>query len=186
MGIIYNSIHAIVSLVVSSTTTEKQMESIVQSAFAGVIAALTATAILGIAKCIRQWWARRQDVKYIREVLIEGRKRVMEATDTLHKGMNATSSANALRAAQYNNMIKKLGVALEKWMLDLSHDHKKEIFDALDWYHTNSLQAIKNNGKAVYIVLPDGLWPTTEMSLDAAKAKFEKLQSIKWLKLKAN
>ena len=119
------------------------MESIAQSAVAGLIAALTATAILGSAKCVRQWSAKRQDVRYLRNLLTEGRKRVLEAGDTFHKGMNATSSGDALRAAQYNNMVKRLGIALEKWMADLSHDQRKDIFDALDWYHTDSLQAVK-------------------------------------------
>ena len=159
------------------------MESIAQSAVAGLIAALTATAILGSAKCVRQWSAKRQDVRYLRNLLTEGRKRVLEAGDTFHKGMNATSSGDALRAAQYNNMVKRLGIALEKWMADLSHDQRKDIFDALDWYHTDSLQAVKKDGKAVFIDIPDGRWPTTEMSLEVANEKFEKLQSIMWLKL---
>ena len=159
------------------------MESIAQSAVAGLIAALTATAILGFAKCVRQWSAKRQDVRYLRNLLTEGRKRVLEAGDTFHKGMNATSSGDALRSAQYNNMVKRLGIALEKWMVDLSHDQRKDIFDALDWYHTDSLQAVKKDGKAVFIDIPDGRWPTTEMSLEVANEKFEKLQSIMWLKL---
>ena len=159
------------------------MESIAQSAVAGLIAALTATAILGFAKCVRQWSAKRQDVRYLRNLLTEGRKRVLEAGDTFHKGMNATSSGDALRAAQYNNMVKRLGIALEKWMVDLSHDQRKDIFDALDWYHTDSLQAVKKDGKAVFIDIPDGRWPTTEMSLEVTNEKFEKLQSIMWLKL---
>ena len=43
------------------------MEPIAQSAVAGLIAALTATAILGIARYIRQRLAKRRDVKYIRD-----------------------------------------------------------------------------------------------------------------------
>ena len=52
------------------------MESIVQSAAAGLIAALMATVILGFARLVRQWSARRQDVRYIRKLLMDGRKRV--------------------------------------------------------------------------------------------------------------
>ena len=134
--------------------------SIAESAIAGLIAALTVTTILGLARCVRQWRAKRQDVGYIRNLLTEGRKRVMQATDTYHIGMDATSSGDALRAAQYNNMLKRLGVALEKWTVDLSHDQRKDIFDALDWYHTDSLQAVKKGEKAVFIEIPDGKWPT--------------------------
>ena len=59
------------------------MESIVQGAVAGLIAALAATTILGLARYARQWWANRQDVKYISELLAEGRTHVMEAIDSL-------------------------------------------------------------------------------------------------------
>ena len=162
-----------------------EMDVILPSAVAGVIAALTATVILGIAKWVRQWLARRQDVRYLRDVLIEGRKRVMEAKDTHHQGMDATSSADAWRAALYNNMIKKLVVAVEKWMVNLSHDQRKDIFNALDWYHTDSLHAVEKDGKAVFVELLDGKWPTMEMPMKEAKKKFEKLQSITWLKLEA-
>ena len=103
----------------------KQMESITQSAAAGLIAALAATAILGVAKYVRQWLAKRQDERYIRNLLVVGRRRVMGAEDTLHKTMNATSSADSLRAAQYNLMIRQLDVALKKWMVGLSHGQRK-------------------------------------------------------------
>ena len=162
-----------------------EMNEIMPNAVAGFIAAVTATAILGVAKWVHQWWLQRQDAKYLRDILVEGRKRVMEAKDTFHEGMNATSSADVLRAAQYNNMIKKLDIALVKWTVNLSHKQRKDVFDALDWYHTDSLQAIKQGEQAVYVDIPDGKWPTTTMSMGMAKEKFEKLQSLKWLKLKA-
>ena len=160
------------------------MELILHSVVAGVIAAVSATAILGCAKCVRQWLAKRQDERYIRDLFSRGRKRVMESKNTYHKGMDANSSADALRAAQYNNMIKRLDIAMEQWLANLSHDQRKDIFDALDWYHTDSLQAIKRNGNAVFVDIPDGRWPATEMPVEVAKEIFEKLQSIKWLKLK--
>ncbi len=162
-----------------------EMDLILQGAVPGLVAALTATAILGIAKGVHQWWAWFQDVRYLRDILIEGRKRVMEAKDTPHQGMGATSSAGAWRAALYNNMIKKLSVALEKWLVDLSHNQRKDIFDALNWYHTDSLLAIEKDEKAVFVELPDGKWPATEMPIEEARNKFEKLQAIKWLKLRA-
>ena len=161
------------------------MEQIAQSAFAGVIAALTATFILGAARLVRQWMAKRREVGYIRAVMIEGRKRVMAAKDTFHKDMNATSSENELRAAQYNLMLKKLDIALGNWTTAMSHNQKKDIFDATDWYHTDSLQATRIDGRVVYVYLPDGKWPTSEMSMEAAEKIFGRLQSIKWLDLKS-
>ena len=162
------------------------MESIAQSAVAGLIAALAATAFLGLARLVRQWSARRQDARYIRKLLIEGRKRVMEAKDTFHIGMNATSSGDALRAAQYNNMIKQVRVALRLWVVNLSHDQRMDILDALDWHHTDSLHAVKKDGKAVFVDIPHGRWPTAEMTLQAAEGKFTKLEDIKWLSLSTN
>ena len=159
------------------------MESITSSAVAGLIAALAATAILGLTAYVRHWLAKRRDVRYIRDLFIEGRRRVMDAKDTFHEDMDARSSAGSLRAAQYNNLLKRVGVALDLWTVNLTHAQRKDIYDALDWYHTDDLPALKRDGKAVYVELPYGKWPTLEMSLEAARETFERLQSIKWLKL---
>ena len=157
-----------------------------ESGFAGLIAALVATALLGVGRGIYQWWTWRQDVKYIRDLLVEGRKRVLDAKDIEHKEIGARSLADDLRAAQYNNMIKQVGVALEQRTVALTHRQRKEILDALDWYHTESLNAVNVEGRMQYVKIPDGDWPTPDMSLDHAKIKFAKLQSIRWLKLDSN
>ncbi len=164
-------------------TTERQMESIAQSAVAGLIAALVATTILGLAKYLRQWLAKRQDVRHLRGLLLQGKERVMKAEDTFHEGMGTLMPSDLLRAAQYNNMIREVGVALDRWVLNLSHAQRKDVYDALDWYHTDELYATKKDGEVVFMELLEGRWPTTEMSMEAARRKFEKLQSIKWLKL---
>ena len=164
------------------------MESIAHSAVAGVIAALVATAVLGIARYVRHWRVRRQDVKYIRALLVEGRGRIMGARDVYFKEMGASMSAGAVRAAQYNNMLKQIGPALEKWAVMLSHDQRKDIYDALDWYHSDphALPAIKRDGQVVVLELLEGRLPVSDMTLEAAKQRFENLDSIKWLKLNAN
>lgn len=156
-----------------------------QGAFAGLIAAVTATAILGAAKWVHQWWLRSQDVNYLRDLLVEQRKRVLEDRDKYFRGMDAVASADRLRAAQYNQMIKKLGVVMEKWLVNLSHKQRKDIAEALDWYYSDELKAIKRDGMVEFVDIPDGKWPVPDMPIGVAKKKFEKLQSIKWLKLKA-
>ena len=161
----------------------EMMRSMIEGTISGSIGALVAAAILSYVVFTRDWLAERRDVRYIRDLLIGGRKRVMEAKDTSPKTMGVTISADTLRAAQYNNMIKQLGIALEKWLVNLSHDKRKDIFDALDWYHTDGLQAIKKNKKAEFVELPDGKWVPMEMPIEVAKEKFENLQSIEWLKL---
>lgn len=156
----------------------------IESAIAGVSAALVATAILGIAKLIHRWWARHRDVIYIRDILIDGQAYIFKAEGFYHEGISATSPADRLRAAQYNNMIKKLRVALEQWAVNLSHAQRRDVFDALDWFHTKGLLAFHVKGEMEYVQVPDGNWPTREMSVEAAQKIFEDLQSIKWLKFK--
>ena len=142
---------------------------------AGLIAALTATTILGAAKWIHLKYLQRLDVKQIREVLTTGRKRVMDAT----------LPGDVLRAAQYNLIIKQLRVALDHTTSKLPYAKRKDIFDALDWYHVKFLYATKNErDNPVFRDLPDGSWPTTEMQESQAVDKFKRLESIKWLKLK--
>ena len=48
-----------------------------QSAFAGIIAALAVTTILGVARYAQQWWDKRQEVRYLRALLTSGMERVM-------------------------------------------------------------------------------------------------------------
>ena len=159
------------------------MESIAQSAIAGLIAALAATTILGVSRYVRQRLAERRDIKYLRGLLIQGKRRVIAAEDTLHEGMGTLMPADVLRAAQYNNMTKQVGVAIERWALSLSHAQRKDIYDALDWYHTDGLYAAKKNGEVVFMDLPEGRWPTAEMTMEAARSRFDRLEAIKWLKL---
>ena len=154
-----------------------------QSALAGVVPALVATSLLEFARTCRRWIARRRDVKYLRDLLTEGRQRVLKATDLHRQDANAKCRADVIRAAQYNNMIKKLDTGLEKWTANLSHTQRKDVLDALNWYHTNSLSAVKRNGEFMFVEVPDGKWPTTTMSLTAAEQQFGRVQEIRWLKL---
>ena len=162
------------------------METIAQGAVAGLIAALVTTTILGLAKYTLQRFANRQDVKYIRALLTQGRRRVMAAEDTVNKDMGTLIPADVLRTAQYNNMIREVGVALEKWTVNLNYDQRKDIYDALDWYHTGGLYATMKEGNVMFTDLPEGRWPTVEMSSEAASNKFDRLQTLEWLKLKVN
>ena len=160
------------------------MSSIAPGAIAGVIAALTATAILGIATYVRRFSARRQDIRAIQEILLVGKKRVLESKDTWNTNMHTKIPGDVLRAAQYNNMIKQLSIALEKWHANLRDNQRKEILEALDWYKTDNLIATKNEaGQVTFVELPEGKWPTGDMKLEFAEKKFNRLQSIKWLHL---
>ena len=152
-----------------------------QGTVAGVIGALIASAILFCVAYTHDWLEEQQDVRYIREILIDGRKYIMGAKDTNHPDMFI--SAGALRVANYNTMIKRLDVAFEKWTVNLSHDKRKDIFDALNWYNTELIPVKNIDGIAEFPELPDGKWVFSEMSIEVAKEKFEKLQSIEWLEL---
>ena len=161
------------------------MQDIAGGAVAGVIAALTATAILVSLKWIHREYLRHLDVKQIREVLTTGRKRVMESKETFYHRMGATVPGDVLRAAQYNLIIKQLRVALDHTTSKLPYAKRKEIFNALDWYHVKSLWATKDKcGNPVFVDLPVGSWRWNEMQESQAVDKFKRLESIKWLKLK--
>ena len=100
--------------------------------------------------------------------------------------MATTSPSDVLRSAQYNLMIEQLRVALDHTTSKLPYAKRKDIFDALDWYHTESLYATKDKyGNPVFVVdFPVGRWPTKEMQESHAADKFKRIESIKWLKLK--
>ena len=162
------------------------MEDLAGNAVAGLIAALTATIILGAAKWIYLKHLQRLDVKQIRAVLTDGRKRVMESKEAVPLGMGVMFPREMMRCVSYNLMIEQLRVALDHTTSKLPYAKRKDIFDALDWYHTESLSAIKDkHGNPVFVVdLPVGRWPTKEMQENQAIDKFKRIESIKWLKLK--
>ena len=155
-----------------------------QSAIAGVIAAVVAALLLESARGVRHWMARRRDVKYIRDLLIEGRKHVLvDAKNFYHEGMGVHCRADVYRVGLYNSMIRKLAVGLERWTPNLPHAQRKNVLDALDWYHKNLHMMKDRNNEIVFPELRDGVWPTREMDLERATAIFDELQSIRWLKL---
>ena len=161
------------------------MENIAGNAVAGVIAAVTATTILGSAKWIYLVHLQRLDVKQIREVLTSGRKRVMESKETFDDELDVTLSGDLLRAGRYNVMIKQLRVALDHTTSKLSYTKRKDIFDALDWYHVEFVYLRKDQiGNPEFVDLPAGSWTTERMQKSEAIDKFKRLESIKWLKLK--
>ena len=164
------------------------MEDIAGNAVAGLIAAVTATIILGVAKWIYRKRLESLDVKQIREVLTEGRKKVLESKEIFFPGLDATVPGDMLRCAQYNVMIEQLGLALDHRTSKLPYVKRKAIFDALNWYHTDpdNLYATKdNNGNLVFpFQFPPGKLPTMDMKKNFAIDQFKKLESIKWLKLK--
>ncbi|MCZ0937636.1 MAG: hypothetical protein OXJ55_03305 [Caldilineaceae bacterium] len=165
-----------------------QTEPICEGIAIGASGSLLAALVLGLREWIRQESARRQEVNYLRSLLTHGKDRVMAAKDTYHGGMKAWMKADELRAAQFNHMMKEVGVALEKRIVSLSPEQRYELYDTLDWYHTSGLHAVEREGQVEFTEIPEhleGRWPTKTMKVDHAKRFFENLQSIKWLKFKA-
>ena len=160
-------------------------QSIVEIA-SGAVAGIVAAIFLTAAKGIHEKYLQRCDVNQVREILTAGRKRVMESEDVFNASMNATLPASPLRCAQYNLMIRQLAIALDHQTTKLSYAKRKQIFDALDWYHTDSLHATKDqNGCPTFVILPEGRWPTPEMRLSDAVDRFNKLEAIGWLKMRS-
>ena len=159
------------------------MNSIASSALAGVIAALTATAILGAARYIRRRATRRQAIRHLQHLFTQARERVMQAEEKHLESTNQRIPANALRAARYNVMLKELKVALDKWSTALSYDQREEIIEALDWYNLTTFSVEEDwPGRVKLKTIPDGVW-IGDLRSETAQEKFQNLKSIKWLKL---
>ena len=98
--------------------------------------------------------------------------------------MGVTLPGDVLRAGQYNLVLKQLSVVLDPAGSNLSYDKRKEIFDALDWYNVGGLHVIKNDkGNPVFLAPPVGQWIAAEMRHEDASKRFQRLESIEWLKL---
>ena len=159
------------------------LNSIASSALAGVIAALTATTILAVASYIRRLAARRQAIRHLQHLFTDGRVGVMQAEEQHIGSARLRIPANTLRAARYNVMLKELGIALDKWSTALSYDQRQEIIEAVDWYNLRSYSVEQDwPGRAALKRMPDGVW-IGDLEEETAQEVFQKLKSIKWLKL---
>lgn len=159
------------------------LNSIASSALAGVIAALTATAILGAASYIRRRAARRQAIRHLQHLFTDAREGVMQAEDQHADSTHRRIPADALRAARYNVMLKELEIALNKWSTALSHDQRREIIEAVDWYNLRAFSVEHYwPGRAGLKRMPDGVW-IGDMEHEIAQERFQNLKSIKWLRL---
>ena len=130
-------------------------QSIVEIA-SGAVAGIVAAIFLTVAKGIHEKYLQRCDVNQVREILTAGRKRVMESEDVFNASMNATLPASTLRCAQYNLMIRQLAIALDHQTTKLPYAKRKQIFDALDWYHTDSLHRDQGSERPPNLCHPAG------------------------------
>ena len=163
------------------------VDTIVGGAAAGLIAGLVVAAVLGIAQEFREHVERRQEEQYLRSVFIEG-KTILTTEDLQLEGLEITVPADHRRAADYRRLLRKVGVALERWSSHLSPSQRKDIYDALDWFHTDPTRMFfattaENEGR--FVDVPDGTFPAETMTAEAAAEVYERLQAIGWLKLKA-
>ena len=162
------------------------MENIAVSAIGGAIAGVVAAGILGVLGRLHRTRLRRREVDYIRDVFMQGRKRVMESKDMSFPEMKRTIEADAVGAAHYNLMIRQIDAALRHTARQVSNNQRKDLYDALDWFNTDGLSATRNEwGEPVFEDdLPLGRWPNRTMRESDAIRRFERLEQIKWLKLK--
>lgn len=161
------------------------MDGIVEGAIGGAIAGVVAAAILGALGWLHRWQLRRQEVAYIRDVVTQGRKRVLEAKEFTVRRTGKKLPADKVRADDFNLMVKELGVALEHTTPNLVATQKKDMYGAVDFFHTKHSYVIDTPFGAEFASdIPPGRWPNTTMEETDAVAIFERLESIKWLKLK--
>ena len=133
------------SSLVRLISTFLEMDDIAAGAIGGAIAGVVAAGILAFLGQLHRWQTRRRDEVNIRDVVTRGRERVMESRETHYSGPDVTMSADEIRAAQYNLMIRQLNVELERTTPNLRHTQKRDIYDALDWFRTESLNLRTDN-----------------------------------------
>lgn len=162
------------------------MENIAVSAIGGAIAGVVAAGILGVLGRLHRTRLRRQDVDYIRDVFMQGRKRVMEAKEMSFPEIERPIKPDVVRAAHYNLMIRQIDAALKYTVRQVSNDQRKDLYDALDWFNTDGLSVKRIDWDELVFVddLPLGRWPNRTMREGEAIRKFERLEQIQWLKLK--
>ena len=162
------------------------VDTVVLGAASGFIAGLVVAAALGIAQEFREHVKRRQEERYLRSLFIEG-KIILTTEDLQLEGLEITVPADHRRAAEYKILLRQVGVALERWSPHLSPSQRKDIYDALDWFHTDTTRMLfvttaENEGR--FVDVPDGTFPAEAMTAEAAAEVYERLQAIGWLKLK--
>ena len=107
----------------------------------------------------------------------------MQAEEQRLEPTNQRISANSVRAARYNVMLKELEVALDKWSTVLSYDQRLEIIEAVDWYNLRAFSVEEDwPGHVTMEKMPDGVW-IGDLRSETAQEKFQNLRSIRWLKL---
>ena len=158
------------------------METIIQSIWTGASAALVAAFVLEFASYIRRKLNSLRSIKHIREILEEGRDSVLTSKNEKISNPSMFIPKDVVRVGEYNRMIRKLDVALNEWRSELSFRQKKEIIEALNWYHTDTIFASKEGEEIKFKEFPDGKWTHNTMYECEAKYRFEKLKSITWLK----
>ena len=135
---------------------------------------------------------RRKQLKALRRVIVVGERRVLGAKSIraaeLNRAMGVTQDMSdaVVRAEEYNKFLRRLGTALTDYTPQLSPLKKQAVYDAVDWDNlgeTDEMYVVPRSGVLAIPHLPSGRWPTSEMSLEDAQAKFTALRGLRWLKL---
>ena len=162
------------------------LDKVAQGAASGFIAGLVVAAVFGIAQKFRDHAKRRQEEQYLRDLFIKG-QRILTLEDQHSEGLGITFTADQLRAAEYKTLLRQVGVALERWSPHLQPVQQKDIYDALDWFHTDPTRAqviVTPENQAEFVDVPDGTFLAKTMTAEAAAEVYERLYAIGWLKLK--
>lgn len=158
--------------------------SIVVSSVGGVVAAVS---FAGLVQLWRLWQARKESAA-IRNIIVEDRRLIFDAKDVLDPEDSTARLARAdeWRAVLYNEMLGEVGRTLDHWSPHLPLERKQRLLHALDWYHRGRVLVApppRIAGHKKFLQIEPGTWPGNEMSLDQARAKFGKIEAVKWLKL---
>ena len=127
----------------------------------GVVVSATGWALVEWILARRAHKAREQQLDYLRNLLTTRRRSVLTSRDIathelppkLGGQLPNGISADALRAEEFNLMLRELGDALEYQTSELTPIERKEVRDALDWFHRpkfGNVNVVPISGKVAF------------------------------------
>ena len=160
------------------------LQSLFVSSVGGVVAAVF---FAGLVQLWRIWQACKEAAA-IRNIIVEDRDLIFNAKDRPDPQDPSVRFAGAdeWRAMLYNEMLGEVGRTLDHWSPHIPLERKQSLLRALDWYHREGVFLAPGPhvaGEKKFLEIEPGTWPSDKMTLDEAKKKFQKLETVKWLKL---
>ncbi len=155
---------------------------------------------------------RGQQLSHLRNTITTHYRRVMKCRGIascefpLELGQKLPNgiSADEFRVDSFNHFLRELHYVLEYQSSKLTPMEKKDVLDAVDWFHKGDVGhvlGVPTNGKFLfpivnkhnspiqqfqlgeYYVFHEGRWPLDIMTKEQAEEKFVNLRKLQWLSM---